>query len=70
MRLSTTVVSALVAAAAAAPAPQKHVLHEKRDFEPKEWVKGKKLNADSMMPMRFGLTQRNLDKGYDMLMDV
>lgn len=66
-------VSAVLVAAAlsgAAPAPIKHVLHEKREQQSYDWVKGDRVERDAMLPVRIGLTQNNLDKGYEYLMDV
>ena len=47
-----------------------HVLHEKRALEPVEWVKSRRLEADFILPMRFGLVQSNLDKIEEMLASV
>lgn len=66
MRVSTL---ALFAAAAIA-APAGHVLHEKRDLVSPVWVKKHAIEPHARLPMRIGLTQSNLDKGHDMLMDV
>lgn len=61
---------AIAALAGAAPAPIKHVLHEKRDRQSLDWVKGARVERDAVLPIRIGLTQNNLEKGYDLLMDV
>jgi tripeptidyl-peptidase-1 len=48
-----------------------HVLHEKRDAKVlKRWVQREKLDPSAMLPMRIGLTQKNLDLGHEFLMDV
>ena len=48
-----------------------HVVHEKRAFDPVEdWVRTRKLEADKVLPMRFGLTQQNLHRIEEMLMSV
>jgi len=47
-----------------------HVVHEKRTEAPKYWEKRGRLKADGVLPMRIGLTQRNLHKGDDLLMEV
>ncbi|KAH6681702.1 peptidase S8/S53 domain-containing protein [Halenospora varia] len=60
----------LFAVAAAVPASLKHVLHEKRDVPASDWVKSGRVEADAILPMRIGLTQTNLNNGYDYLMDV
>lgn len=54
----------------AVPAPIKHVLHEKREQQSYDWVKGDRVESDAMLPVRIGLTQNNLEKGYEYLMDV
>ncbi|CAI7628600.1 unnamed protein product [Penicillium pancosmium] len=64
---------AVLAAAAlsgAAPAPVKHVLHERREERSLDWVKGDRVESNAILPVRIGLTQNNLEKGYDYLMDV
>ncbi|KAJ5346446.1 Peptidase S8/S53 subtilisin/kexin/sedolisin [Penicillium brevicompactum] len=53
----------------AVPAPVKHVLHEKRSLHA-DWVKGDRVKRDSVLPVRIGLTQANLDKGDEYLMAV
>ena len=50
-----------------------HVLHEKRDAAPKNWVKRSRLierDGRNKLPMRIGMTQGNLDIGDDLLMEV
>jgi tripeptidyl-peptidase-1 len=57
--------------ASAAPAPSTHVVHEKREVQHDKWTRrSEKLNRDALIPMSIGLTQRNLENGYDFLMDV
>lgn len=61
----------LVGIALAGPARRSnHVLHETRALEPVEWVKSRRLEADFILPMRFGLAQSNLDKIEEMLASV
>lgn len=67
------VVTTLLGVAIAAPSKSpraNHVVHEKRAMEPVEWVKSSRLPSDKVLPMRFGLTQQNLDKLEEMLMAV
>lgn len=52
------------------PATFKHALHEKRDRPASNWIKTAKLEGSAILPMRIGLTQTNLEKGYDYLMEV
>ncbi|EPQ54887.1 subtilisin-like protein [Gloeophyllum trabeum ATCC 11539] len=48
-----------------------YVVHEKRAAEPSPaWVQSRRLESDKILPMRFGLTQSNLDKVEDILMAV
>lgn len=64
---------AILAAAAlseAVPAPIKHVLHEKRDKQHHDWIQGDRVESHAILPVRIGLTQNNLEKGHDFLMDV
>lgn len=66
------IVGGFVAYAAAAPAPVPYVLHEKRESQTQKWTRNAdvKLNRDAVIPISIGLTQRNLQNGYDLLMDV
>ena len=65
------VISGLLAQASAAPAPGPYVVHEKRDAQTTKWSRSTvKLPRDAIIPMSIGLTQRNLEKGYDFLMEV
>jgi Pro-kumamolisin, activation domain len=51
--------------------PYTHVLHEKRDAAVlKRWVQREKLDSSTILPMRIGLTQKNLDHGHEFLMEV
>ncbi|CAG7929585.1 unnamed protein product [Penicillium olsonii] len=60
---------AIATLSTAVPAPVKHVLHEKRNLHV-DWVKGERVKRDSVLPVRIGLTQSNLDKGDEYLMAV
>jgi tripeptidyl-peptidase I len=75
--LQVSVLAAIVAFSHAAPAPApapapavRHVLHEERQTWSSDWVKGARIEADAVLPLRIGLTQTNLDKGQDFLMEV
>jgi tripeptidyl-peptidase-1 len=66
-------VALLVAAfvlADAASIPVSHVVHEKRDLTPRKFQKRDRLASGAILPVRIGLAQSNLHKGYDHLMDV
>ena len=61
----------LAAALRAAAAPtSSRVLHEKRQFAPLHWEKRDRVDATIVLPVRIGLTQRNLDLGPDLLNEV
>ena len=67
MLLHLASVAALVASTLAAPS---HVLHERRDVAHPEFVKRSPVPIGRTLPVRIGLTQRNLDYGHDLLMEV
>lgn len=46
------------------------VVHEKRHAPPTRWVKRDRIPRNAVLPIRIGLTQNNLEKGHDFLMDV
>lgn len=63
--------STLWATTLAAPHPSPHVVHEARRSLPAFWSKRPhSVKADATIPMRIGLTQSNLDRAHEMLMDV
>jgi tripeptidyl-peptidase-1 len=68
--LSSLLTSVFVAAALASPIAPSSTAHERRDAPPRGWLKIEKVPTGSILPMRVGLVQSNLDKGHDMLMDV
>lgn len=70
MFVKLSIVAAIAALVNAAPAPLRHVLHEERSTPSRDWVKGARIEKDAVIPMRIGLTQTNLEKGYDYLMEV
>lgn len=63
-----TVLVALVPAVVALP--DTHVVHERRDVTSARWVKRGRVRPEAILPIRIGMTQRNLDKGHEFLMDV
>ncbi|KAL8803632.1 MAG: hypothetical protein Q9182_003047 [Xanthomendoza sp. 2 TL-2023] len=69
MHLSLLTFSALLASSFAVPSVD-HVLHEKRDRLPPGWQYHEKLKSTEILPMRIALTQSNLDKADEFLMDV
>jgi tripeptidyl-peptidase-1 len=68
--LKFAIVAAIAALSSAAPASIKHALHEKRQTPASDWVKVARIESSAILPMRIGLTQSNLDKGHDLLMEV
>jgi tripeptidyl-peptidase-1 len=60
----------LLSAVDASPVAHPKVLHEKREFIPAGWQKTHRVHEDVKLPMRIGLTQSNLDRGHDLLLDV
>lgn len=66
----TLAIAAIAACSSAAPTTIRHVLHEERHAPAKDWVKGARIEKAAVLPVRIGLTQTNLENGYDHLMDV
>ena len=62
--------AALAAQAIAIPVRADHVVHERRGYVPDSWVKRDRLDPAATLPVRTGMTQQNLDKGYDLLLEV
>ncbi|KAI4274946.1 MAG: hypothetical protein LQ337_003552 [Flavoplaca oasis] len=69
MLFSLFTLGALAATALALPSIN-HVLHEKRDRLPPGWEYHEKLAPTKVLPMKIALTQSNLDKADEFLMDV
>jgi len=69
---SLAVVGSFIVAGLAAPTvrPGSYVVHESRRDFPKTWVKRSTISSVVKVPVRVGLTQRNLHKGYELLMEV
>lgn len=68
--LWASVFTALAALAAASPSSDEYVVHERRVESMSRWHKRDRVQSNALLPMRIGLTQTNLDDGYDHLMDV
>lgn len=60
----------IAAICSSVPTSVKHVLHEKRDKHSADWVKATRVESDAVLPIRIGLTQNNLEKGHEFLMEV
>lgn len=70
MKSSMLLLLGAAAAVIAMPAPHDYVVHERRDYIPNSWIKSKKLDGSTTLPVRIGLTQSNLDRGHDLLMEM
>ena len=70
MKYSALLIGAAAVGAIAVPAPHTYELHEKREFMPSSWNEGKRLDGSTSLPVRIGLTQSNLNRGHDLLMDM
>jgi len=62
--------TAFLASCSASPLSSPHVVHEKRNSIPHGWAKRNKLDRRAILPMRIALTQENLHKGEEWLMEV
>ncbi|KAL8744209.1 MAG: hypothetical protein Q9190_003516 [Brigantiaea leucoxantha] len=69
MRLSLFSLTAFAAAALSLPSAN-HVLLEKRNRLPPGWRQHEKLEGSEVLPMKIALTQSNLDKAEEYLLDV
>jgi tripeptidyl-peptidase-1 len=70
LALRFALVAAIATLSSAAPTSIKHVVHAKRQIPASDWVKVARIESTAILPMRIGLTQSNLDKGHDFLMEV
>ena len=50
--------------------PPHHEIHEKRETLHPRWTKRDRVESHKLLPMRIGLTQTNLENGYEHLMEV
>jgi tripeptidyl-peptidase-1 len=65
-----TLIATLAILAEAVPTTSRYVVHEERASQGLDWVKRSRVEPSAVLPMRIGLTQTNLHKGYDLLMEV
>lgn len=72
MRFSLIAIGGLLAGVIAAPTvnSKRHVVHERRGRLPTHWRKDTELHGDSVLPMRIALSQSNLHRADEFLMDV
>lgn len=45
-------------------------LHQKRNVVGSQWARRDRVDSSALLPMRIALTQRDLHKGYDWVLDV
>ncbi len=70
MKFSVITVAALLTSESCAPAAN-YAVHEKREVVEEKWLpRDVELDARTVIPLSIGLTQQNLHKGHDFLMDV
>lgn len=62
--------AAMLVLASASAIPSHYEIHEKRETLHPRWTKRDRVESHKLFPMRIGLTQTNLDMGYEHLMDV
>lgn len=72
MRFSLLAIGGLLTVAIAAPTTnsKRHVVHERKARIPMHWKRDAELHGDSYLPMRIALSQSNLDRADEFLMDV
>lgn len=68
--LALLIADFLVSGCLAAPSTQHHVVHEKRNTHPAGWIRRGELDNRAILPMRIALSESNLDKGHEWLIDV
>ena len=67
--LSVAALGALSQLTSALPSPG-HSVHEKRDTLGNKWSKRERIPARARLPVRIGMSQSNLDRAHEYLMDV
>lgn len=70
MQIKSAALLALVAVVQSIAVPSSHVVHEERGATSSKWIKREKIARSKILPVHVGLTQFNLDKGEEFLMDV
>lgn len=69
MRISGWLLLSLSSIATSSPFAS-HTVHEKRDALPVAWTKHSRASKDAILPVRIGLSQRNLEHADKYLEDV
>ena len=54
----------------AKPLQSRYDAHEKREVPSRAWIKRDPVARNALLPMKIGLKQQNLHRGYDYLLDV
>lgn len=71
MTISPFATLGLISVAVVSASPTTHVTHERRDIRSHHhWEKRDRLEPHDVIPVRIGVSKRNLDRGYDLLLDV
>lgn len=71
MYFKLSLCATLLGAAFAVPSKRSpRILHEKRAAEPLDWEVSHRLDANKILPMRFGLSQQNTHRVEELLMAV
>lgn len=71
MLLTSTALVLLSAVTVGAAPSTTSVTHERRNVHShRHWEKRSRLEPHDVIPVRIGLSQRNLDQGHDFLMDI
>jgi len=71
MHFKLSLFAAALGVVAAAPSRRSPlILHEKRAAEPVDWEVTRRLEANKVLPMRFGLSQQNVHRVEELLMEV
>lgn len=70
MRLPVVLAAIACIASATPSSTAHHVVHERREAGPLGWTAAHKLENDKVLPMRFGLTQQNMHRIEEMLVNV
>jgi tripeptidyl-peptidase-1 len=71
MHFKLSLCATLIGVALAAPSRRSPlILHEKRAAEPLDWEMSRRLEANKVIPLRFGLTQQNVHRLEELLMAV
>ena len=68
--LMTVAAAALFLLCGGTPTQSSHAIHEKREVTHPRWMKRDRIHPSVKLPMRIGLSQSNLDRGMEYLMDV